>query len=82
MKKHGRPIFGITRRTRLVAGVVVVAAVLVLSVIVLGYIGVFGLRSEPFEVAATPDMAGDTFGGTGVNCDVIPNINLVRDASF
>ena len=82
MKKHGRPIFGITRRTRLVAGVVVVAAVLVLSVIVLGYIGVFGLRSELFEVAATPDMAGDTFGGTGVNCDVIPNINLVRDASF
>ena len=82
MKKHGRPIFGITRRTRFVAGVVVVAAVLVLSVIVLGYIGVFGLRSELFEVAATPDKAGDTFGGTGVNCDVIPNINMVRDASF
>lgn len=82
MKKHGRPIFGITRRTRFAAGMVVVAAVLVISVIVLWYIGIFGLRSELFEVAATPDKAGDTFGGTGVNCDVIPNINMVRDASF
>lgn len=61
---------------------VVVAAVLVLAVIVLGYVGVFGLRSELCDIVITADNAGDTFGGTGVNCDVIPNINLVRDASF
>ena len=82
MKKHGRPIFGITKKTRFAAAMVVVAVVLVMAVIVLGYVGVFGLRSELFEVALTPDNAGDTFGGTGVNCDVIPNINIVRDASF
>ena len=82
MKRHGRPIFGITKRTRFAAAMVVVAAVLVMAVIVLGYVGIFGLRSELFEVAVTTDEAGDSFGGVGINCDVIPNINLVRDASF
>ena len=82
MKRHGRPIFGITKRTRFAAAMVVVAVVLVMAVIVLGYVGIFGLRSELFEIAVTTDEAGDTFGGTGINCDVIPNINLVRDASF
>ena len=82
MKKHGRPIFGITKRTRFAASMVVVAVVLVLAIIVLGYVGVFGLRSELCEVSATPDKADDTFGGTGINCDLIPNVNLVRDASF
>ena len=42
----------------------------------------FRLGSELCEIAATPDKAGDTFGGTGINCDLIPNINLIRDASF
>ncbi|MBR4913780.1 MAG: hypothetical protein IKZ42_00715 [Clostridiales bacterium] len=82
MKKHGRPIFGITKRTRFAAAMVVVAVVLVLAIVVLGYVGVFGLRSELCEVSATPDKADDTYGGTGINLDVIPNINLVRDASF
>ena len=82
MKKHGRPIFGITKRTRFAASMVVVAVVLVLAIVVLGYVGVFGLRSELCEVSATPDKADDTYGGTGINLDVIPNINLVRDASF
>jgi hypothetical protein len=82
MKKHGRPIFGITKRTRFAAAMVVVAVVLVLAIVVLGYVGVFGLRSELCEVSATPDKADDTYGGTGINCDLIPNINLVRDASF
>ena len=82
MKRRGRPIFGITKRTRFAAAMVVVAVVLVMAIGVLGYVGIFGLRSELFEVAVTTDEAGDTFGGTGINCDVIPNINLVRDASF
>ena len=82
MKKHGRPIFGITKRTRFAAAMVVVAVVLVLAIVVLSYVGVFGLRSELCEVSATTDRADDTYGGTGINCDLIPNINLVRDASF
>ena len=82
MKKHGRPIFGITRKTRFAAAMVVVAIVLVLAIIVLGYIGVFSSRSELCEIAVTPDKAEDTYGGTGINCDLIPNINIVRDASF
>ena len=82
MKRHGRPIFGITRKTRFAAAMVVVAVVLVLAVIVLWGVGIFGLRSELCEVSATPDKADDTYGGTGINCDLIPNINLVRDASF
>lgn len=75
-------MFGITRRTRFVAAMVVVAVVFVMAVVVLGYVGIFGLRSELCEVSVTPDRAEDTFGGTGINCDLIPNINLVRDASF
>lgn len=82
MKKHGRPIFGITRKTRFAAAMVVVAVILVLAIIVLGYVGVFSSRSELCEIAVTPDKAEDTYGGTGINCDLIPNINLVRDASF
>ena len=82
MKKHARLTFGITKKTRFAATMVVVAAVLVMAIVVLGYVGVFGLRSELCEVAATTDRAGDTFGGAGINCDLIPNINLIRDASF
>ena len=67
MKKHGRPIFGITRKTRFAAAMVVVAIVLVLAIIVLGYIGVFSSRSELCEIAVTPDKAEDTYGGTGIN---------------
>ena len=82
MKRHGRPIFGITRKTRFAAALVVVASVLVMALILLGYVGIFGLRSELFEIAITTDRVDDTFGGVGINCDVIPNINIVRDASF
>ena len=82
MKRRGRPIFGITKRTRFAASMVVVAVVLIMALTVLGYVGIFGLRSELFEISITTDKADDTFGGTGINCDVIPNINLVRDASF
>lgn len=82
MKKHARLMFGITKRTRFVAAMVVIAAVLVMAVMVLGYVGVFGLSAELCEVTVTPDRAEDTFGGTGINCDLIPNVNIVRDASF
>ncbi|MBR3248144.1 MAG: hypothetical protein IKG03_07100 [Clostridiales bacterium] len=82
MKKHARLTFGITKKTRFAATMVVIAVVLVLALIVLGYVGVFGLRSELCEVSVTTDKAGDSFGGTGINCDLIPNINLIRDASF
>lgn len=82
MKKHARLTFGITKKKRFGVTLVVIAAILVIAATVLGYVGVFGLRSELCEIAATPDKAGDTFGGTGINCDLIPNINLIRDASF
>ena len=82
MKKRGRPIFGITRKTRFAAAMVVVAVVLVMAVGVLAYVGIFGMRSELCEINATTDKADDSYGGTGINCDLIPNVNLVRDASF
>ena len=82
MKKHARLTFGITKKKRFGVTLLVVAAVLVMASTLLGYVGVFGLRSELCELAVTTDKAGDTFGGTGINCDLIPNINLVRDASF
>lgn len=82
MKKHARLTFGITKKKRFAATMVVVAVVLVMALVVLGYVGIFGLRSELCQVSATSDRAGDTYGGTGINCDLIPNINLVRDASF
>lgn len=82
MKKHARLMFGITKKTRFAVAMVVVAVILVFAVITLGYVGVFGLRSELPQIALTTDKAGDTFGGLGLNCDVIPNINMVRDPSF
>ena len=82
MKKRGRPIFGITRKTRFAAAMVVVAVVLVMAVGVLAYVGIFGMKSELCEINATTDKADDSYGGTGINCDLIPNVNLVRDASF
>ena len=82
MKKHARLTFGITKKKRFAAALVVVAAVLIMAGVVLGYVGVFGLRSELCEISITTDKAGDTFGGVGINCDLIPNINLIRDASF
>ena len=82
MKKHARLTFGITRKKRFAVTLVVIAAVFVMAATVLGYVGVFGLRSELCEVAVTNEKAGDTFGGTGINCDLIPNINIIRDASF
>ena len=82
MKKHGRPIFGITRKTRFAAAMVVVAVVLVLAILILGYIGVFSSRTELCEISIRTDKTEDTYGGTGINCDLIPNTNLVRDASF
>lgn len=75
-------MFGVTKRTRFVTTLIVIAVICVLAGILLGYVGVFGLRSELCEVTATSDKAGDAFGGVGVNCDLIPNVNLVRDASF
>lgn len=82
MKKHARLTFGITKKKRFGVTLLVVAAVLVMASMLLGYVGVFGLRSELCEIAVTTDNAGDTFGGTGINCDLIPNINLIRDPSF
>ena len=82
MKKHAHLTFGITKKTRFAATMVVIAVVLVMALVVLGYVGVFGLRSELCEIGATTDRAGDTFGGTGINCDLIPNINIIRDPSF
>ena len=82
MKKHARLTFGITKKKRFGVTLLVVAAVLVMASILLGYVGVFGLRSELCELAVTTDKAGDTFGGTGINCDLIPSINIIRDASF
>ena len=82
MKKHARLTFGITKKKRFGVTLLVVAAVLVMASMILGYVGVFGLRSELCEIAVTTDKAGDTFGGTGINCDLIPNINLIRDPSF
>ena len=79
MKKHARLTFGITKKKRFAAALVVVAAVLIMAGVVLGYVGVFGLRSELCEISITTDKAGDTFGGVGINCDLIPNINLIRD---
>ena len=67
MKKHGRPIFGITRKTRFAAAMVVVAVVLVLAILILGYIGVFSSRTELCEISIRTDKTEDTYGGTGIN---------------
>ena len=55
MKKHARLTFGITKKKRFAATMVVVAVVLVMALVVLGYVGVFGLRSELCQVSATSD---------------------------
>lgn len=45
-------------------------------------IGFFSYRSELVTVTATQTDAGDTAVGTGVNAELIPNVNMICDSSF
>jgi len=60
-----------------VSSVIVLAGLLLLFVL-----GIFGYRSELVSVAATDSTAGNRYSGIGVNLDFLPNVNLIRDASF
>ena len=45
-------------------------------------IGFFSYRSELVTVTATETDGGDTAAGTGVNAELIPNVNMICDPSF
>lgn len=61
--------------------ITVVAILLAAAVFMVG-IGFFSYRSELVTVTATETDGGDTAAGTGVNAELIPNVNMICDPSF
>ena len=74
--------FGNTRRRKFAVYVITVLAVLLAAAIFMVSIGFFSYRSELVTVTATETDVGDTAAGTGVNAELIPNINMICDSSF
>ena len=74
--------FGNTRRRRFAVYVITVAAVFLAAALFMVGIGFFSYRSELVTVTATETDIGDTAAGTGVNAELIPNVNMVCDSSF
>ena len=61
--------------------ITVVSVFLAAALFMVG-IGFFSYRSELVTVTATQTDAGDTAAGTGVNAELIPNVNMICDSSF
>ena len=74
--------FGNTRRRKFAVYVITVAAVFLAAAMFMVAIGFFSYRSELVTVTATENDAGDTAAGTGVNAELIPNVNMICDSSF
>ena len=74
--------FGNSRRRKFAIYAITVAAVILAAAIFMVSIGFFSYRSELVTVTATETDVGDTAAGTGVNAELIPNVNMVCDASF
>ena len=74
--------FGNTRRRKFAVYVITVAAVFLAAAMFMVAIGFFSYRSELVTVTATENDGGDTAAGTGVNAELIPNVNMICDSSF
>lgn len=74
--------FGNTKRRKFGVYVITIAAVLLAAAVFMVSIGFFSYRSELVTVTATETDVGDSAVGTGVNAELIPNINMVCDSSF
>ena len=70
------------RRKKVGVYVITVISVILAATLFLVSIGFFSYRSELVTVTATETDIGDTATGTGVNAELIPNINMVSDSSF
>ncbi|MDO4876698.1 MAG: hypothetical protein Q3987_04870, partial [Oscillospiraceae bacterium] len=82
MSKHDIFKYGHTKRRKFAVYFITVAAVLLASAIFIVAIGFFSYRSELVTITATETDIGDTAVSTGVNAELIPNVNMICDASF
>ena len=74
--------FGNTRRRKIRVYLITVVAVIVAAALFMVSIGFFSYRTELVTVTATETDIGDTAAGSGVNAELIPNVNMVSDSSF
>ena len=82
LSKHDIFKYGHTKRRKFAVYFITVAAVLLASAIFIVAIGFFSYRSELVTITATETDIGDTAVSTGVNAELIPNVNMICDASF
>ena len=73
---------GHSKRRKFAVYVITVVAILLAAAVFMVGIGFFSYRSELVTVTATETDGGDTAAGTGVNAELIPNVNMICDPSF
>ena len=74
--------FGSMRRRKIAVYLTTIVAVILAAALFMVSIGFFSYRSELVTVTATETDVGDTAAGTGVNAELIPNVNMISDSSF
>ena len=82
MSRLDRFRFGSFRRRKFATIVIICISVLLFSLSILIFFGVFGFRAELVSVAFTEQSENARYNGVGLNLDYIPNINLIRNPSF
>lgn len=73
---------GHTKRKKFAVYSITVVSILLAAVLFMVGIGFFSYRSELVTVTATETDGGDTAAGTGVDAELIPNVNMICDPSF
>lgn len=73
---------GNTKRKKFAVYLITVISVILAAVLFMVGIGFFSYRSELVTVTATQTDGGDMAAGTGVNAQLIPNVNMICDSSF
>ena len=74
--------FGNARRKKVAVYLITIVAVISAAALFMLSVGFFSYRTELVTVTATETDIGDTAAGTGVNAALIPNVNMISDASF
>ena len=82
MSRLDRFRFGSFRKRKFVTILIICISVLLFSLSILIFFGVFGFRAELVSVAFTEQSLNSRYGGVGLNLDYIPNVNLIRNPSF
>ncbi|MBP5655179.1 MAG: hypothetical protein J6X33_06655 [Clostridiales bacterium] len=71
-----------TKRRGLRLFFIISFSIIIISGILLLWMGIFGFRTELVSIGFQDDIRDDSFAGAGLNIDYVPSVNLIRDASF